>query len=83
VLIEQDAMQALDDAVRLRALDPGGAVLDLFELQEQLVRLLVGLAAELAAVMDSTVSIIAAWASRVGMKSLFIRCTALTDSLFG
>ena len=29
VLVEQRAMQALDDAVRLWSLDPGGAVLDL------------------------------------------------------
>ena len=40
----------LDDAVGLRALDAGGAVLDL-ELQEQLVGMLVGLAAELATVV--------------------------------
>lgn len=44
-------MQALDDAVGLRPLDPGLAVLDALELQEQLVGMLVGPAAELAAVV--------------------------------
>src|SRR5262249_3630177 len=45
VLVEQRAVQPLDDTVRLRALDPGGAVLDVLELQKQLVRMLVGPAA--------------------------------------
>jgi len=51
VLIKQRTVQALDDAVGLRALDAGGAVLDLLELQEQLVRMLIGPAAELAAIV--------------------------------
>ena len=51
VLVEQGAVQAFDDAVRLRSPDPGGAVLDLFQLQEQLVGMPVGPAAELAAVV--------------------------------
>ena len=51
VLVKQRSMQPFDDAVGLRALDPGGAVLDLFELQKQLVGMLIGPAAELAAVV--------------------------------
>lgn len=51
VLVKQRAMQAFDDAVRLRALDPGGAVLDLLQLEEQLVGVLVGSSAELATVV--------------------------------
>jgi hypothetical protein len=39
VLVEERAVQPLDDAIGLWPLDPGGAVLDLFELQEQLVRI--------------------------------------------
>jgi hypothetical protein len=38
-------------AVGLRPLDPGGAVLDGLELEEELIRMLVGAAAELAAVV--------------------------------
>jgi hypothetical protein len=44
-------VQALDKAVGLRAFDPGGAVLDVLELEEQLVGMLVRPAAELAAVV--------------------------------
>lgn len=50
VLVEQSAVEALDDAVRLRPLHPGRAVLDLLQLEEQFVRVLVGPSAELAAV---------------------------------
>jgi len=49
VLVEKGSVEALDDAVGLRALDPCGAVLDVFELQEQLVRVLVGTPTELSA----------------------------------
>ena len=41
VLVEQGAMQPLDYAVRLRALDPRRAVLNLLELQEQLIGVLI------------------------------------------
>ena len=44
-------MEAFDDAVRLRAPDLGLAVLDAFELEEQLVGMAVGPAAELAAIV--------------------------------
>ena len=51
MLVQQGAVQSLDDAVGLRARDPSRAMLDLLELQEQLVRMLVGPPAELAAVV--------------------------------
>src|SRR5271166_1154933 len=51
VLVEQRAVQALDDAVGLRTFDPRGAVLDLLQLQEQLVGVLVRSAAKLAAIV--------------------------------
>jgi hypothetical protein len=51
VLVEEGAMEVLDDAVRLRALDAGLAVLDALKLQEQLVGMTIGPAAELAAVV--------------------------------
>ena len=44
-------MEALDDPVRLRTPDLGFAVLDAFELEEQLVGMAVGPAAELAAIV--------------------------------
>ena len=37
MLVEKSAVQALDDAIGLRPVDPGPLVLDVFELQEQLV----------------------------------------------
>ena len=51
VLVEQRAVQPLDDAVGLRPLHPGGAMVDVLELQEQLVGVLVGAAAELPVVV--------------------------------
>ena len=51
VLIQQGAMESLDDAVRLRALHAGGAVGDIFELEEQFVRMPVRASAELAAIV--------------------------------
>ena len=51
VFVEKGAMQALDDVVGLRPLDPGSAVFDVFQLQEQLVGVLVGTALELAAIV--------------------------------
>ena len=50
-LVEQGAVQALDKAVGLRALDPGGAVLDLLELEKEFVGMAVFAAAELAPVV--------------------------------
>lgn len=41
VLVKHGAVEALDDAVGLRAADLGRAVLDLLELEEELVRMLV------------------------------------------
>lgn len=51
VLVEQGAVEAFEVAVALRAADPGGAVSDAFELEEELVGVLVGPAAEFAAVV--------------------------------
>lgn len=51
VFVEQRAVEALDDAVGLRALHPGGSMLDLLQLQEEFVWVLVGSATELAAVV--------------------------------
>lgn len=48
VLVEQSAVQALDDAVGLRPADTGPFVLDAFELEEQLIRMLVLAAARSA-----------------------------------
>jgi len=42
-------MEALDDAIGLRALDPCLAVLNVLELQEQLIGMAIRPAAELAA----------------------------------
>ena len=42
VLIEQGTMRPLDEAIALRATDLGGAMLNPFELQEQLIRVVVG-----------------------------------------
>ena len=50
VLVEKRAMQALDNTVGLGPFDPGGAVLNVFELQEQFVRVMVGAPAELTAI---------------------------------
>ena len=49
MLAEQRAVQPLDEAVGLGSLDAHGAVRDAFELEEQLVRMPVGPAAERAA----------------------------------
>ncbi len=51
VLIERRSVKSFDDAVGLWALDLGGAVLDRFELEEQLVRMPVGAATELPAIV--------------------------------
>lgn len=51
VLVEQGPVQALDEAAGLRSPDLGRAMLDLLELQEQLVGVAIGPAAELAAVV--------------------------------
>lgn len=51
VLVEQGSVEAFEESVALRASDLGRAVRDAFELQEQFVRVLVGSAAELAAIV--------------------------------
>jgi len=51
VFIEEGAVEAFEIAVGLRPADLGGAVLDAFELEEELVGVLVRPAAELAAVV--------------------------------
>ena len=51
VFIEECAVEALDNAVGLRALDACGAVFDVFELQVEFVRMPVGPSAELAAIV--------------------------------
>lgn len=48
VFVQQGAVQPLDEAVALRSPNLGGAVLDLFELKEQLIRMLILPAAELS-----------------------------------
>ena len=50
VLVEERTVEALDDAVGLRPLHTGRAVLDVLKLQEQLVGMLVRPSAELASV---------------------------------
>jgi hypothetical protein len=47
---EQGAVEALDDAIRLRPLHASLAMLNALELEEQLVGMAIGPAAELAAV---------------------------------
>ena len=51
MLVQQGAVQPFDEAVALWPPILGGAVLDLFELKEQLIRMLILPAAELAAVV--------------------------------
>lgn len=51
VFVEKGAMEPLDDAVGLRTFDPGCLVLDVLELKEELVRMAIGSAAELAAIV--------------------------------
>jgi hypothetical protein len=51
MFVEHSAMKAFDDAVGLRPSDFGRLVLDLFELQEELVRMLVRPAAEFAPIV--------------------------------
>ena len=52
VLVQQGAVKALDDAVGLGPLNPGGAVLDALQLQEQLVGMAVRAASELPAIIE-------------------------------
>lgn len=56
VLVEHGAVEALDDAVRLRPAHLGGAVFDLFELQEQLVGVLVGDYGDMTSIAPSPLS---------------------------
>ena len=51
MLVEQRAVQSFHDPVALRPADPGGLVGDAFQLEEQLVGVLIGPAAELAAIV--------------------------------
>ena len=51
VLVEQRAVEPLHDTVRLGPVDLGGAMLNVLELQEQLVGVAVGSAAELPSVV--------------------------------
>ena len=51
VLVQERAVQSLDEAVALRPANLGGPVLDLFELQEQHVWVLIGPPAVLTAVV--------------------------------
>ena len=82
VLVEQGAVQALDDAVGLRPLDFGGAVLNRLELEEQLADMAVGAAAELTAVVrnlgpstdDRTIQIKDLISSQSRQEHLTTRC---------
>ena len=51
VFVEHGAVEALDDAIGLRAADLCRPVLDLLDLQEEFVRVLVGPAAEFPAIV--------------------------------
>ena len=51
VLVEQRAVEAFEVAVALRTTDLGGAVGDAFELEEELVWVVIGAAAEFAAIV--------------------------------
>jgi hypothetical protein len=51
VLIQKRSIQPFGDAIALRPAHLGGSVLDTFELQEQLVGVLVRPAAELPAIV--------------------------------
>ena len=51
VLVKQGTVEALDDAVGLWTLDAGLAVLDALELEELLIGMAIGPAAELAAIV--------------------------------
>jgi hypothetical protein len=51
VFTEKGAVEALDNTVGLRTLYTGGAMLDVFELQIEFIRMLVGPSAELAAIV--------------------------------
>ncbi|OGR36406.1 MAG: hypothetical protein A2091_06035 [Desulfuromonadales bacterium GWD2_61_12] len=51
VLVQQGSVQALDKTVALWSADLGGAMLDPFELQEELVGMLVGASTKLATVV--------------------------------
>src|SRR5580765_7497102 len=66
VLVEEGAVEALDSAIGLWPLDPRGAVFDVFELQEEFVRMLVGPATELAAIvgehdLDLCIMVLEGW----------------------
>ena len=81
VLVEQRAVEALDDAFGLGPLHPGEALVDAFELEKELVGMAVGPAAELAAVSLRATSIVAFAASKAGSTSSLRRCTAVIGSL--
>ena len=51
VLVEQGSVQALDEAVGLGPADPGGAVFDLLDLEEQLKGMTLGPAAVFPAIV--------------------------------
>lgn len=70
VLVEHGAMEALDYAVGLRTLDPCGAVFDLFQLQEELIGMLIWPPQNSRPLSESTTSILPPWASKVGSTSL-------------
>src|SRR5690606_8593419 len=74
VLVQQGLVQPFDEPVGLRAADFGRAVFDLFELEEDLVRVAVRPAAELAAIVgeDCVVSVPARreWVRRAHRRGL-------------
>ena len=51
MLVKKCPVEPFDEAVRLRSLDPSGAMFDAFELEEQVVGMTVGSATELAPVV--------------------------------
>lgn len=74
-------MQPFDNAVGLRPPHPFSEMVDALEPQEQLVGVMVGWPQNSRPLSDSTVSILASWASKVDGMSLFLRCTAETANL--
>ena len=81
VLVEERAMEALDDPVGLRPADLGFAVLDAFELKEQLVGRRSGRPQNSRPLSDNTVLIGTPCSSKKGTTSVLSRCTAVSGIL--
>jgi hypothetical protein len=80
VLVEQRSVQPFDNSVRLRAFDARGSVLDLLDLEEQLVGVLVGSAAELATIVGQDHLDLGVVRLEGRDDVVVIRCTAVIGS---